>query len=524
MYAVSGIYRFYHRRSVIPKIFNGEGYRVFDMSAQLLQSLSADDYAYMNLRFFSEHCWRGIAGQVKNGEFQNEWYDVLGGVTRPRRLHIQSAREHAKTTCLSVKYPLWRVGRDPNLRVMIISKSATLTQSILREIRMNIESNAALKSVFPSMVPALPWSGDELQVTRSPGVILKDATFVGIGLHGSLTGRRADLIIVDDPFDEAEVRTEARRKKVEDWIEKVLIPVLTPHGEMVFVGTPWMYDDYWSRLEGKSIENGGIYVVKKYPAIKNYDPDLPVSEWDVQWPEVWTAERLAERKKEIGSVKFNCLYLLDPSGFEGALFKQEWLSYFHPRIFKDTGFIQDFEYYMAVDPNVSDNPESARLAIVTIAFDRATGDIYVLDIFAEPMDFPSQMKKILELAQRTRLPFIPGEVKIRKVGIEANTWQQIVSKAAYKAGLPVKEIKQKQTKHERLVGIMPHFEAGRFKFPDPTFIVTNWWEKFETEYLSYPLGKYKDIMDGLELAFTTADISGSLSGPNFAFGNTSRWR
>jgi hypothetical protein len=269
---------------------------------------------------------------------------------------------------------------------------------------------------------------------------------------------------------------------------------------LIVHNTPWHYDDYWSQLDAKSVENGGLYVIKKYPAIMDYHTDTPVDDWKVQWPEVWSAERLAERKKEIGSVKFGCLYLLDPSGFEGALFKREWLTFFHPAIFNDSGFIQDFEYYMAVDPNVSDNPESARCAIVTIAFDRARGDIYVLDVFAEPLDFPAQMKKIIEYSRK----------------------QQIVSKAAYAAGLPVKEIKQKQTKHERLVGLSPHFENHRFKFPDKKFGV-NWMEKFEAEYLSYPLGKYRDIMDGIELVFTTAEVSADVGGPNFAFGNPPRW-
>lgn len=471
-----------------------------------LADISAEDLAYSNLRFFSEFCWQDIAGQVKNGAFHDEWYEMLGDDDRPSRLHIQAAREHAKTTCLSVKYPLWRVGRNPNLRVMIVSKSATLAGTILREIKQNIESNERLKDVFPGLQPDSPWSNEELQVKRGKAVakegkqvILKDATFVGIGLGGSLTGKRADLIIVDDPFDEAEVRTEAQRQKVEDWIEKVLLPILTPDGDMVFVGTPWHYADYWSRLEGKSVENGGMYVVKKYPAIKNYDPDTPVEEWDVQWPEVWTPRRLAERRQEIGSVKFACLYLVDPSGLEGTVFKREWLTYFDPTILT-ISYVRDFEYYMGVDPNVSANPESDRLGIVTIAFDRKRGDIYVLDVYAEPTDFPTQMKKIVELTRRRRLAFIPKEVSIRKVGIEANAWQQVVSKTAYANMLPVIEVKQKQTKHDRMTALQPHFESGRFKFPDPRFGV-NWWDRFEAEYLSYPKGRYRDILDALQIAF-----------------------
>ena len=104
---------------------------------------------------------------------------------------------------------------------------------------------------------------------------------------------------------------------------------------------------------------------------------------------------MAERRQEIGSVKFACLYLVDPSGLEGTLFKRDWLTFFDPSIFTES-YIRGFEYYMGVDPNVSDNPESDRLAIVTIAFDRPRSNIYVLDVFAKPMDFPSQLKKIEE--------------------------------------------------------------------------------------------------------------------------------
>lgn len=61
-----------------------------------LVDVSAEDLAYSNLRFFSEYCWRDIAGQVPNGGFHDEWYEILGNENRPNRLHIQAAREHAK--------------------------------------------------------------------------------------------------------------------------------------------------------------------------------------------------------------------------------------------------------------------------------------------------------------------------------------------------------------------------------------------------------------------------------------------
>jgi len=162
-----------------------------------------------------------------------------------------------------------------------------------------------------------------------------------------------------------------------------------------------------------------------------------------------------------------------------------------------------------VDPAISESPEAARTAIVTIAVDRRNRDIYLLDVWADKIDFFKQVKKIDEYASRTNLRFIPGNVRILKVGVETQAYQKALYSSLYSLGLPVEEVKQSRNKFDRILGLQPHFQNGRIKLPDPDKIRVNWMEKFMGEYLSFPRGKYADILDSLEI---TMRIAGETKG------------
>lgn len=477
-------------------------------------SVPDEHLSYFNLKYFSEWCW---PRHLPNSWFHDEIYNVLmykGEAGRKfgetRRLHIEAPREHAKTTCVSVKYVLWRIGRDPNIRVVVISRTGALAQDINREVRRNIENNPLYHRVFPEIVPDKPWGDERFQIERD--LIMKDATFYGTGLEGSVTGIRGDILILDDPFDLNEVRTKAQREKVRNWIDSVTISILPPSGELISVGTRWHEDDYWGATLEKSVEKGGDWVCKVYRAIENYDDDP--SEWRVLWPERWTAEALEKRRRDLGSLMFKSLMQNDPYGMEGALFDKEWLSYYDPG-FCSEGLMKNFAFIMAVDPAISESPEADRTAIVTIAVDRRNRDVYVLDVWAGKIDFPSQVKKIDEYASRVNLPFIPGKTKIFKVGVESQAYQKALYQSLYPLGLPVVEVKRSRNKHDRIMGLQPNFENGRIKLPDPDKIRVNWMDKFMGEYLSYPRGKYMDILDSLEITMELAGETRGSSSMNY---------
>lgn len=204
--------------------------------------------------------------------------------------------------------------------------------------------------------------------------------------------------------------------------------------------------------------------------------------------------------------------MCDPSGYEGQLFRSDWLTFYTGN--ELMGHLQDLDYVMAVDPNVSAEAKSDNTAIVTLAVDRKHNDVYVLDMFAEPLDFISQVKKLRELATQTQLHigkyYLPGEQHIRKVGIEAIAYQKALSATGYTMGLPVQEVIHGRTdKVTRLLRIQPHIENGRIKFPDPeVHRDLKWWSRFLDEYLSFPRGRRDDMMDALEIAVNVADLTG----------------
>jgi predicted phage terminase large subunit-like protein len=94
------------------------------------------------------------------------------------------------------------------------------------------------------------------------------------------------------------------------------------------------------------------------------------------------------------------------------------------------------------------------------------------------------------------------------VGIESTAYQKALSKTMFIQGLPVKEISRKTDKINRMVGLSPHFEAGRFFLPDPSIEKMGWLDPFIEEYVSFPRGASDDILDALDCAVEVADITG----------------
>jgi len=443
--------------------------------------------------------------------FRNEISDILGKPNRPKRLHIEAPRLHAKTTHVAVKYPLWRWGRDQNLRIFVISKTAMLAEAIVGEIKSNIESNERLQQVFPDLKPDTPWTNAEFRIRRSQ--IMKENSAKGIGLFGSVTGFHADIIILDDPFDQKETRTEGQRLKIVEFIKKVIISVLEPEpvGEIIYIGTRWHYDDYWGNLLARSISVGGDVFCKVYKAINYVDPEDTASCEYALWPQKWPLAALAQRKIDIGTPNFNCLYQNDPRGLEGIFFKDKWITWYDPAIL-DT--IPDLYLFQGVDPAIGESPESKQTSIFTIVLDPRKMDIYMIDNYAEKMDFPTQLKKIYEYSIRDVWPgFLHAKRKLKpvKIGVESNAYQKALSRTAQMEALPVVECHTTLGKPDRMLSLQPHFESGRIKWPNPNLLgfEPTWLEPLKMEFLSFPRGKYTDRLDSLDFAIEVADSSGA---------------
>lgn len=491
--------------------------------------MSDSDYARQaatDLVKFSEYCF---SFPYVNKDFHEKWYRTIEDYNNKSGLII-APRNSAKSTCWAKVAPLYLLGRNPDLRIVLISRTSTLAQTNLRFLRLQIESNDRLHEVFPyrevrgkvyGLKPSSPWGTEMITVenNRRDGV----PSVYAVGLEGSISGIRADLIIVDDLIDQNNVMTEGQREKVNSFWDTVVMPTLNPDGRIFAVGTRYNDKDFYARLMDDPMYSDNMFW---FPAIKLDDKGeyLRDSDGNMQsyWPERWPISKLLEMKERMGSLAFNSQYMGDPSGYGGNIFDPEHIQFYNPlkRLLPIWG---DLDFVMSIDPNVTASPDSDNTVIVTGAVDRKRGTVYVLDMYAKPLDFVEQVKMLTMYGTRSQVSVgthrFESEVRISKIGVESVAYQRSLQQTGYLAGLPVVEMKQhNRDKEIRILGLQPHIENGRVLFPDPDILHIDWWEPFYEEYCTFPKGRRDDRLDALEILVTmftnTYGVSGIPYGPS----------
>ena len=237
-----------------------------------------------------------------------------------RRLLINQPPRSLKSICVSVAYVAWLLGHDPTRHVIVASYSGDFAAELHRQFRMVIASEW-YAAVFPNLHLAKE-TGLEL-VTSQGGS--RYATSVG----GTLTGRGADLIIVDDPLNANEVHSETARKRVIDWYGGALVSRLNDKqtGSIIAVMQRLHEDD----LAGHLLRQGGWNHLNM-PAIALEEETIELGRGgthvrrsgDILHPERESREALEAIKAEVGSLLFSAQYQQQPVPVEGNLIRRSW--------------------------------------------------------------------------------------------------------------------------------------------------------------------------------------------------------
>ena len=298
-------------------------------AAEIFEALKKE--AHDDLSAFAETVF-----DFDNGEHHHEWYKILMNKMKTpedgdwdtdlepapenwvnERIGVMAPRNHAKSTCFTVVYPLWKIGNDPDVRILIVSNSSMQAQAFLREIKDKITKNKLYRQVFGDLFPAdmkspgEKWTDAEIIVRRK--ATHKDPTVSAMGAGGSILSKRADIIICDDILNLDNTRTVDQRAKIKQWYNEVLIPVLEPDGIMINVGTAWNLED----LLHDQLKNKNYDVRRRYKALLQSGQTL--------WPTRWPYEKLMQLKSEVGSVAFNKSYMNEAMSSEDSTFKPSWL-------------------------------------------------------------------------------------------------------------------------------------------------------------------------------------------------------
>lgn len=244
---------------------------------------------------------------IKQAPIHRIWHKLAD---EHKRLIIWSHIQSGKTTQLSVLRTVWELGRNPNLRFIIVSATAEMSGKIVKAIANLIENNEAVKAIFPDLKPDrdAQWTGSKIRVKRTS--FAKDPSVTGIGVHGAIVGARADRLILDDILGPENTRTPELCRGVIEWYRAAVLTRLTKDAKILCVGTAWKPEDLYHVLAREG------FTWKRFPVIN--------AKGVMTWPEVWPMTRIEDKKKELGPLEFARNLLCKARDDNEARFQEAW--------------------------------------------------------------------------------------------------------------------------------------------------------------------------------------------------------
>lgn len=381
--------------------------------------------------------WRGFITDVLGLEltaFHARWFEHQ---LRHRRSILLAPRGHGKSLICNTAFILWHIVRDPNVRVLIASKTAGQAQLFLEGIKQHIERNHVFRLLFGNLVGE-PWRDNQIRVPCAR--LGKEPTVYAVGIGGSLPSWHFDVIVVDDPHDIHNSRTEGQRELVWQWYMEVALPTLEPHGEIHVIGTRWHPQDLFGRL----IQTGE-YAVLVDSALRDGKP---------LWPEKFSLETLEKLKAQMGPTLFALQYLQDARvAVAGPVFSREK---FH--IVPDPRFhVQKRVEYVVQAWDLATGAkewqaETNYTACVTVGV-LPDGDFVVLDWWRGRVGLAEQIRQIQRLAEIWQ----PNAVVV-----EAVAYQKVLADHLLQTTrLPIVPVTPDADKVRRAWAVQPYVEAGR---------------------------------------------------------------
>jgi hypothetical protein len=246
------------------------------------------------------------------------WHNLID---KHKNVVIWAHVESGKTNNVSIGRVLWEIGRDPTLRVAIVSSVHGQAKKVLSAIRKNIEENPRLRVVFPNLVKG-DRVGDlwtETAITVKRDTIAKDPTVQVFGIAGKIVGSRVDLLILDDVLTFDNTLTQEQREKTWRWLQSNLPGRLTARSRVWVVGTAFHPQDALHRYAALP----GYHAVR-YPIVEN--EQAPPSEWIPRWPERFPIERILQKKATMTPAEFERQLLCIARDDASAKFKRDWVA------------------------------------------------------------------------------------------------------------------------------------------------------------------------------------------------------
>ncbi len=410
-----------------------------------------------------------------------------------KRLMVLMPPRHIKSELISRKFPAWYLGTHPDKSIILCSYGADLAEGFSREARNTLEARAAW---FGVGVASDSRSVSEWHMEGHRGGL------VAAGVGGPITGKGANIAIIDDPLKGAEeANSEVIRQKLKDWYRSVLRTRLTPHGAIILVMTCWHQDDLGGWLREQAKTGGEQWRVVSLPAIAEADDLLGRTEGEALWPEMFGLSELLATKQSLGSYLWQSLYQQNPQPGEGARFRRSWFRY--ARLTDVDGVPmwtlpgsegrEDRHYAVA---------ECYRIQTVDTAMTaKQTSDYFVCSTWDVTPDADLMLVDVFrERAETVRhMDILRGQFDLHQPSVQlveqAVSGYNLIQEAQI-VGLPVVGVKADIDKVSRSLPMQARYEAGKVYHRADA----DWIGDVESELLAFPIGTHDDFVDTASMA------------------------
>ena len=442
------------------------------MLKEKLDGFETQDKCQNDFLEYVQHMWPEFICGRHHKIFAEKLNKVATGEIK--RLIVNMPPRHTKSEFASTFFPSFIMGKKPKMKIMQTTHTGELAVRFGRKVR-NLMDQKEYKDVFPEV---------KLQAdNKSAGrwETNKGGEYFAAGVGGAVTGRGADLLIIDDPHSEQDALSPNALESAWEWYTSGPRQRLQPGGAIVLVMTRWSSIDLTAKLLDSQKEAlADQWEMIEFPAIFP-ETDNPL------WPEFWPKDELLKVKSSIPGIKWNAQWMQNPTAEEGAIIKRDWWKRWTHKSIPPVKYIMQ-----SYDTAFSKNQTADFSAISTWGVFKPSEDapdcLILLDCQKGRWDFP----ELKEIAMREYTYW-----ECDMVLIEAKASGTPLTQELRRIGIPVVNYSPTRghDKHSRMHSVAPIFESGMVYAPNKTFA-----EDMIEECASFPFGANDDLCDTMTQA------------------------
>jgi hypothetical protein len=444
--------------------------QVFEDLFELKKAKKREE-AQVSFNKFVKAMWPGFIDGRHHKVMARKFEEIAEG--KLKRLIINMPPRHTKSEFASFLLPSWFLGKYPNKKIIQSSNTSELAVGFGRKVR-NLVDSEAYAEIFPNVSLRADSKAAGRWATNANG------EYFAIGVGGTVTGKGADLLIIDDPHSEQEAKLAQSNPEVFDqvyeWYTSGPRQRLQPGGAIVVVMTRWSKKDLTGRILQSMVDKEGeSWDVIEFPAI------LPSG--NPLWPEFWSLEELQALQLELPAAKWNAQYQQTPTSEEGAIIKREWWKLWkNPDPPKCAFVIQSWDTAFTKSER-SDYSACTTWGVFYMNENENDPHVILLDAFKKRMEFP-------ELKEKAYNHYKDWEPDAFIVEAKASGAPLIFELRSM--GIPVSEFTPSRgnDKMVRINSVSDLFASGKVWAPE-----TRWADELMEEMAAFPNSDHDDLVD-----------------------------